>query len=138
MHLLTQIPKIHEVYNEEIQNIMVDYHRYLNDLQFREDANKELINCLQRLEADYYFNDSQKYFLMACQLPSYDLRTLNQETNLQDLLLYSSSESVSFDDEINIFGPMSPVQLTIKLHPHPSYSSVYIHIKKNQWVQTHN
>lgn len=31
---------------------------------------------------------------------------------------------------------MSPVQLTIRLHPHPSYSTVYIHIKKNQWVQT--
>jgi len=31
---------------------------------------------------------------------------------------------------------MSPVQLTIKLHPHSSYSVVYIHVKKNQWVQT--
>ena len=33
---------------------------------------------------------------------------------------------------------MSPVQLTIKLHPHSSFSSVYIHVKKNQWVQTQN
>ena len=31
---------------------------------------------------------------------------------------------------------MSPVQLSIRLHPHPSYASAYIHIKKNQWVQT--
>ena len=31
---------------------------------------------------------------------------------------------------------MSPVQLTVSLHPHPSYQSVYIHIRKNQWVQT--
>jgi hypothetical protein len=45
---------------------------------------------------------------------------------------------VSCEEEINIFGPMSPVQLTIKLHPHSSFSSVYIHVKKNQWVQTQN
>lgn len=31
---------------------------------------------------------------------------------------------------------MSPVQLTIRLHPHPSYSAVYIHVRKNQWVQS--
>jgi len=30
---------------------------------------------------------------------------------------------------------MSPVQLTIKLHGHSSYSAVYLHIKKNMWVQ---
>jgi len=33
---------------------------------------------------------------------------------------------------------MSPVQLAIRLHPHCSFTSVYIHIKKNQWVQTHS
>lgn len=31
---------------------------------------------------------------------------------------------------------MSPVQLTIRLHPHPFYSAVYIHVRKNQWVQS--
>jgi hypothetical protein len=29
---------------------------------------------------------------------------------------------------------MSPIQLTVRLIPHQSYSKVYIHIKKNQWV----
>ena len=33
---------------------------------------------------------------------------------------------------------MSPVQLSIRMHPHPSFSSVYIHVKKNQWVQAQN
>jgi hypothetical protein len=31
---------------------------------------------------------------------------------------------------------MSPVQLTVRLHPAASYHTVYIHVKKNQWVQT--
>jgi len=48
----------------------------------RDDANRELINCLQKLEADYYFNEPQKYFLFAALMPSRDLRTLSYETNL--------------------------------------------------------
>ena len=71
-------------------------------------------------------------------MPAAGLGTLSHETNLEDLILYSANETVSCEDEVNIFGPMSPVQLAIRLHPHSSFTSVYIHIKKNQWVQTHN
>jgi hypothetical protein len=35
---------------------------------------------------------------------------------------------------VNVFGPMSPVQLSISVKNHPSYASAYIHVKKNQWV----
>jgi hypothetical protein len=117
---------------------VIDYHRYLNELELREEANKELINCLQTLEADYYFNPSQHAFLLALLPSSLQLRTLNAETNLEDILLYSATETLACEEEINVFGTMSPVQLSIRLQPHPSYASVYIHVRKNQWVQTQN
>jgi hypothetical protein len=91
---------------------------------------------LQALEADYYLNDCQRYFLLSLIPNPLSPNSINSETNLEDTLLYSHCESIECEDEVNIFGPMSPLQLTIKLHPHPSFSSVYIHIKKNQWVQT--
>lgn len=31
---------------------------------------------------------------------------------------------------------MSPVQLTVKFHSHSSFNSVYIEVKKNNWVST--
>jgi hypothetical protein len=136
MNLLNQIQKIHEDYNEEVETIMIDYHKYLNDLEGKAESNKELVNCLQTLEADYYFNDCQKYFLLSIINNNLNVKSLNSETNLEDTLLYSHYETIEFEEEVNIFGPMSPVQLTIRLHPHPSYSIIYIHIKKNQWVQT--
>jgi len=55
---------------------------------------------------------------------------------MEDAIIYSPWESIYTEEEINIFGPMSPVQLTITLRPHPSFSAVFIHIRKNQWVQT--
>ena len=82
MDLLTKIPKIHEGYKQIIEDIVVEYHQYLNNLEQKEDANKELINCLQTLEADYYFNSSQINFLLAVLPSSPHLATLNCETNL--------------------------------------------------------
>lgn len=95
MQLLTSIPKIHEAYSSQIDAIIVDYHRYLSDLEAREDANKELINCLQTLEADYYFNSPQRHFLLAIMPSSPHLQTLNYETNLEEQLLFSSTEGIS-------------------------------------------
>ena len=40
MELLTNIPKIHEAYAPQIDQIIVEYHRYLAELELREDANK--------------------------------------------------------------------------------------------------
>lgn len=77
MQLLTSIPKIHEAYSPQIETIIAEYHRYLSDLEVREDANKELINCLQTLEADYYFNTPQRHFLLAIMPSSPHLQTLN-------------------------------------------------------------
>ena len=127
MNLLNQISKIHDNFSEDIQIITVDYHKYLNELEERQDSNKQLINCLQTLEADYYFNQSQKDFLLAAMDNSININHINVETNLEQSLLYSHYQTIDSQEEINIFGPMSPLQLTIKLHPHPSYSSVYIH-----------
>ena len=135
MRLLGEIAKAHEERQPEIDGIVAEYHRYLSELEARDDANKELINCLQTLEADYYFNECQRYFLLTA-MGQGGGQAVNFETNLEDSVLYSPWESIECEDEVNIFGPMSPVQLTISLHPHPSYQAVYIHIKKNQWVQT--
>lgn len=72
----------------------MDYHRYLNDLEARDDANKELVNCLQTLEADYYFNDSQRNFLLGTINNPLDLVSCNSELNLEDVLLYSHAETI--------------------------------------------
>jgi hypothetical protein len=136
MRLLTHIQKVHDAYAEDIEALVLDYHRYLADLENRDDSNKELVNCLQTLEADYYFNDSQRNFLLAAMGNPLEVGRCNHEPNLEEAVLYSHCETIEFEDEVNIFGPMSPVQLTIRLHPHPSYASLYIHVRKNQWVQT--
>ena len=93
MRLLDKVAKAHQDYAEEIDRIVVEYHRYLGDLETRNDSNKELINCLQTLEADYYFNDCQRAFLLTA-LGQGTLRELNFETNLEDSLLYSPWESI--------------------------------------------
>lgn len=77
MRLLTHIQKVHDSYAEDIETLVLDYHRYLNDLEARDDANKELVNCLQTLEADYYFNDSQRNFLLATISNPLDLVSCN-------------------------------------------------------------
>jgi hypothetical protein len=69
-------------------------------------------------------------------IDKYDSRGNNFELNLDNNILFSPYETYESEDEINIFGPMAPVQLTVKLHPHNSYSSVYLEVKKNNWVST--
>lgn len=98
MHLLQEIPRIHENFLEEVDLIILDYHRYLNNLESKDDSNKELINCLQTLEADYYLNDCQKYFLLALLDNSPNVRYINHETNLEDLVLYSHAENIECKD----------------------------------------
>ena len=62
--MLNEIAKAHEEKQPEIDKITIDYHQYLGQLEGRDDANKELINCLQTVEAEYYFNECQRYFLL--------------------------------------------------------------------------
>ena len=40
MDLLNKIPLVHEEYNEDIQQIILDYHKYLNEQEMKEEANK--------------------------------------------------------------------------------------------------
>lgn len=94
MNLLSQIQKIHEDYFEEVETIQLDYHKYLNDLEAKEESNKELVNCLQTSEADYYFNECQKYFLLAVINNGLNIKSVNSETNLEDILLYSHYETI--------------------------------------------
>jgi hypothetical protein len=82
MSLLQQIPKVHDNFTEIIDGIYVDYHQYLNDLEQRNDSNKELINCLQTLEADYYFSECHRNFLLALIENSSKLKEKNVEMNL--------------------------------------------------------
>lgn len=49
MNLLMQIQRVHESHSEEVEAITIDYHKYLNELELKEDSNKELVNCLQTL-----------------------------------------------------------------------------------------
>lgn len=45
--------------------MVLSYHEYLNNLEMQPTSNKDLINCLQSLEADHYFTDCQRNFLLA-------------------------------------------------------------------------
>lgn len=134
VELLTTVPKVHEQLAPQFENTILQYHAYLADLEAKEDANRELINCLQTLEADYYLNSSQRHFLLALLPSSPHLHSLNYETTLDQQLLFSPCETLASEEEVNVFGPMSPIQLTITVQSHPSYASAYIHVKKNQWV----
>lgn len=48
--------------------------------------------------------------------------------------MHSPLEVYDCDQEYNIFGGMSPVHLKIRIIGARSYASVYIEIKKSQWV----
>ena len=50
--------------------------------------------------------------------------------------MHSPLETYDCDEEVNAFGMMSPVQLKIKILGGKSFSSVYIQLKKHQWVGT--
>lgn len=96
-------------------------------------SNKDLINCLQSLEADNYFNESQRNFLLSL-IDEHDIRGNNSELTLEQRIVYSPLEIYNSDEEYNIFGNMSPVHLKIRILGSFSYDSVYIEIKKNQWA----
>ena len=118
-----------------IQSIQIDYHSFLNDLEQSPNSNKDLIYCLQTGSADQYFSLCQRDFLLSL-IDKYDLKGNNFELNLDNNILYSPYETYESEDEINIFGPLAPVQLTVKFHFHNSYNSIYLEVKKNNWVST--
>lgn len=45
--------------------MVIRYHEYLNNLEQNKSCNKDLINCLQSLEADHYFTNCQRNFLLS-------------------------------------------------------------------------
>lgn len=100
-----------------------------------QNSNKDLIYCLQTGTADQYLTQGQRNFLLSL-IDEYDSRGNNFELNLDGNIMYSPYEMYECEDEINIFGPMSPVQLTVKFHVHSSFNSVFLEVKKNNWVST--
>jgi|JI6StandDraft_1071083.scaffolds.fasta_scaffold496911_2 hypothetical protein len=96
MELLTAVPKVHDHFAPQFENTVISYHAYLGDLEVKEDANRELINCLQTLEADYYLNSSQRLFLLSLLPSSGQLNCLNYETNLEGQILFSPCESLAW------------------------------------------
>lgn len=58
----------------------------------------------------------------------------NLEFTLDGRIIHSPMEAYDCDQEYNIFGGMSPVHLKIRILGGRSYTSVYIEIKKSQWV----
>lgn len=88
-------------------------------------SNKELINCLQSLEADNYFSVCQRNFLLSL-IDEQDSKGNNIEYTLNDKIVFSPFETFDSDEEYNIFGGMSPVHLKIRLLGGRGYTSVYI------------
>ena len=88
-------------------------------------SNKELINCLQSLEADNYFSVCQRNFLLSL-IDEQDSKGNNIEYTLNDKIVFSPFETFDSDEEYNIFGGMSPVRLKISLLGGRGYTSVYI------------
>lgn len=88
---------------------------------------------MKKSEADHYFNDSQRNFLLSL-IDETDHRGNNIELTLDKKIVYSPMEIYDRDEEYNIFGNMSPVHLKIRVIGSSGYDTVYIEIKKNNWA----
>jgi hypothetical protein len=64
------------------------YHEYLSNLEALPTSNKDLINCLQLLEADHYFTICQRNFLLSL-IDDQDAKGNNIEYTLNDKIVYS-------------------------------------------------
>lgn len=45
--------------------MIVNYNEYLANLEMQKSPNKDLIHCLQSSEADHYFTNCERNFLLA-------------------------------------------------------------------------
>lgn len=136
MEFLSSVEEAYKNDEEKVQavnSMVIKYHEYLSNLEMQKTSNKDLINCLQSLEADHYFTDCQRNFLL-CLIDEQDSKGNNIEYTLNDCIVFSPFETFNSDEEYNIFGCMSPVHLKIKLLGGRSYTSVFIEAKKSQWV----
>ena len=76
--------------------MVIKYHEYLSNLQQQKTSNKDLINCLQSLEADHYFTNCQRNFLLAL-IDEQDSKGNNIEYTLNDKIVYSPFETFDSD-----------------------------------------
>ena len=105
--------------------MVIKYHEYLANLEMQPGCNRDLINCLQSLEADNYFSDCQRNFLLSL-IDDQDIRGNNLEYTLAGRIVHTPLETYDCDQEYNIFGGMSPVHLKIRILGGRSYTSVFI------------
>lgn len=68
MEFLSAVEEAYKNDQEKVQAVngmVIKYHEYLSNLEMLKTSNKDLINCLQSLEADHYFTDCQRNFLLS-------------------------------------------------------------------------